>query len=584
MNQADLVRNITLNVDKFSWFLGAGSSDSANLPTANDIIWDLKKKYYCSEENQDIRNQDIQLLPIRRKIQEYMDSKGFPAKYDDDEYSFYFELYFGREREAQRKYLADILSMDNAALSIGHRALAALMSDGKANVVYTTNFGKVIENAYSFVCGKDLGSFHLEGAAACISSLNNDGFPLYAKIHGDFQYQKLSNLEEDLLKADEHIRECFIASSSRFGTVVTGYSGRDQCVMELFDQACSVPNAFPHGLYWTIRKSSGVDKRVEQLISKAKSNDVDAQIVEIDSFDALMARLWRNLPERKNNLDIKVQRIEEQSVVIPMPKQNKNGSIIRFNAIPITDFPKKCYAVKADSVNGWKELKIIERASKGKLLCWIDKGICVWGEREEIEKHFPEGAKISELDISEKIINLENHNALQASLEELVCMSISKRQHFINRKNTILISEDHFNSLELNKLKTSMGQLGGKLPTVQFTDRDGSEENITPLWSLSIHLKIRKTNQKYLLMLSPDISISPPKVRKQCIDFVNSKRRLWKNDKMDEVLSAWIKSVFIDEGRMGVSMIKLALEIGDGKDFNIKVANRTAYSKEALRT
>src|ERR1017187_5835461 len=41
----------------FAWFLGAGASASAGLPTATDVLWDLKRRYYCREENQDISRQ-----------------------------------------------------------------------------------------------------------------------------------------------------------------------------------------------------------------------------------------------------------------------------------------------------------------------------------------------------------------------------------------------------------------------------------------------------------------------------------------------------------------------------------------------
>jgi hypothetical protein len=36
--------------------------------------------------------------------------------------------------------------------------------------------------------------------------------------------------------------------SIRFGFVVTGYSGRDQSVMELFRSVLKTPDPFPHGL------------------------------------------------------------------------------------------------------------------------------------------------------------------------------------------------------------------------------------------------------------------------------------------------------------------------------------------------
>jgi hypothetical protein len=57
------------------WFLGAGTSHTAGMPTATDIIWDLKRKYYCLQENQTIQTHGINNKAVRGKIQSYMDSK-----------------------------------------------------------------------------------------------------------------------------------------------------------------------------------------------------------------------------------------------------------------------------------------------------------------------------------------------------------------------------------------------------------------------------------------------------------------------------------------------------------------------------
>ncbi|MCK4841507.1 MAG: SIR2 family protein [Methylococcales bacterium] len=581
ITQTELIQKLIPSLDKYSWFLGAGTSVSANLPTANNIIWDLKKTYYCLEENQNIKNQDIQLLPIKRKIQEYMESKGYPAQYDEDEYSFYFELMFGNDREAQRKYLAEVLSSEKVSLSIGHRVLAALMFDKTAKVIYTTNFDKVIENAYAHICNKDLASFHLEGVKACKTALNNDEFPLYAKVHGDFQYQRLFNLEEDLQKADEEIRQCFAASSTRFGTIVAGYSGRDKCIIDLFNESLDVTNAFPHGLYWAVLKGDNVNPKVEQLIAAAQSKGIAAYIAEIDNFDSLMSQIWRNLPNRQNDLDIKVQRANEMIVSISMVPQSQNGHFIRFNALPITGLPKKCYTIKSNDVIDWKELKKTQRASRGELICWIDEDVCVWGSKDEIENNFPQNVQISTLDISAQISDLQNHKALHSALEELLCVSIAKNKNFVSRKNAILISKEHFKSLELQKLKACMGQLGGELPSVAFKNDVGDNETITPIWSLSLGLSIRQTNKNYLLILSPDIWISPPKVRKKCMDFVNTKRKQLKNDKMDSLLSAWIETIFEDIKAVGTASVRLKLQTGDENTHGFTIATRTAYSRRA---
>jgi hypothetical protein len=54
MDQKQLTTIFCARPQNFAWFLGAGTSRSAGLPTATDIIWDLKRRFYCREENQDI--------------------------------------------------------------------------------------------------------------------------------------------------------------------------------------------------------------------------------------------------------------------------------------------------------------------------------------------------------------------------------------------------------------------------------------------------------------------------------------------------------------------------------------------------
>ena len=54
----------------------------------------MKLKYYCREENQDIKVHDINNESIKNKIQSYMDSREFPALWSPEEYSHYFYLSF----------------------------------------------------------------------------------------------------------------------------------------------------------------------------------------------------------------------------------------------------------------------------------------------------------------------------------------------------------------------------------------------------------------------------------------------------------------------------------------------------------
>ncbi len=165
MLQSQLITLITERPSQFAWFLGAGASRTAGLPTAGDIIWDLKRRYYRQEENRDVSPQDIQNDAVRHRIQQFMDSRGFPPQWSDAEYSIYFEKIFGEDRERQRRYLKGILSEEKVSLSTGNRVLGALLCAGLCRAVFTTNFDSVVEKAMAEMGGLSLQAYSLEGTS-----------------------------------------------------------------------------------------------------------------------------------------------------------------------------------------------------------------------------------------------------------------------------------------------------------------------------------------------------------------------------------------------------------------------------------
>jgi hypothetical protein len=112
MEQSHLIQLLSESMQHFSWFLGAGASQSAGLPTAIDVMWDLKRRHYCVQENQQISSNDVQNVAVREKIASYMQAHGFPPPGDPGEYSACFELIFGEDYDRQRRYLRAILSDD----------------------------------------------------------------------------------------------------------------------------------------------------------------------------------------------------------------------------------------------------------------------------------------------------------------------------------------------------------------------------------------------------------------------------------------------------------------------------------------
>ena len=365
------------------WFLGAGSPRSSGLPTAVDLIWDLKRRYYCAQENQDVQAHNVSNHAIRAKIQGYIDSKGFPAEWSPEEYSFYFELMFGNDYGTQGAYIQSQMLPDKVTLTIGQRALAALLFMGRTRVVFTTNFDLVVENAYAGVTGKNLDAFHLEGSYAALDALNAEKFPLYAKVHGDFRYRSIKNLSSDLLANDEEIQKCFIAAAGRYGLVVAGYSGRDANIMVMLKKAFEQSNPFPHGIWWATPRAAGIAPIVVAFIEAARSKGISAHIVETGPFDVMLSKIWRQLPDKPQELDDKVRSARAQTVSIPLPQPGTRYPILRTNALEVIDVPHRCGRLSAGGLTAADLFAAVREKRPDAVISYQD-GPIFWGDSRQV--------------------------------------------------------------------------------------------------------------------------------------------------------------------------------------------------------
>jgi hypothetical protein len=250
-----------------------------------------------------------------------------------------------------------MLSEDKVTLSIGNRVLGALLATGRSRAVFTTNFDTVVERAVAEVAGRSISAYHLEGAVSARKALSNEEYPFYCKLHGDFRYDSIRNLREDLATQNKDLAKALLIAANRFGVIVTGYSGRDESVVHLLRCALSTPNPYPHGLFWTSMKKAAVLPAVTQLIDAARRAGVNAALVEVETFDAFMLRLWRNIEDKEPAIDAKVRKSIRTTVAIPMPRPG-SGAIVRMNAVPVLTLPGECQAITFRSNKEWGELLI----------------------------------------------------------------------------------------------------------------------------------------------------------------------------------------------------------------------------------
>lgn len=435
MDQAELTGLIAQRPQNFAWFIGAGASRTAGLPTATDIIWYMKRRYYRQEENQDVSEQDAQHDAVKAKIQAFMDSRGFPRPWSEGEYSAYFDRIFGDNKERQRRFLSAILSEDKVTLSVGNRVLAAMLAAGFTRLVFTTNFDTVVERAYAEVSRRSLAAFHLEGSYSAIRALNNEEFPLYCKMHGDFRHDSIKNLTADLATQNDELARCFQSSATRAGLIVAGFSGRDASVMELFNRALDQPNAFQNGLFWTEIRGLTPPPAVVALIAKAKSKGIESGLIPIETYDSLMLRIWRNLDNKPQDLDRMVNRTALTAVNIPVPQPGQTPPLLRLNALPITSLPRQCISLAFAEPKSWDDVRQARVRANGTVILTKTNSVLGWGTGDELKDAF--GGTVHSLKTEELPVDIGAQGAtvIKGFMEEALCKALSRGKPLVGRTN-----------------------------------------------------------------------------------------------------------------------------------------------------
>lgn len=583
MDQSQLTGVIVERPQNLAWFLGAGASRVAGLPTATDIIWDLKKRHYCQQENQDISRQDVQLEAVRSRIQSYMASKAFPAEWAPEEYSTYFEKIFGTDKERQRRYLTGILGEDKATLSVGNRVLGAMLACGMSRVAFTTNFDSIVEKAVAEVSGNSLSAYHIEGSRSAVQALNNEEYPFYCKLHGDFRYDSVKNLAADLATQNAELAQALKIAASRFGFVVTGFSGRDESVMALFREALDAPNPFPHGFYWTGIMGAPLAPAVEELLSAARAKGVKAAFVPIETFDALMLRLWRNLPGKTPELNKKVCKSEAASVSIPLPGAGMGKPLMRVNALPLTSLPGECQSLTFTRDKDWRDLRTAQRESEGSLILTKTDTVLAWGAEADLREQFKDVKALAPLDIGDRLLALDDHLYLKGFLEEALCAALIRGKPLLTRthsQHAFIITDAHAQDQSpVQGLAQIAGKVHGQIDGLFAPTDDHHPDPERVRWAEALRVSLDLRDGRYWLILDPDIWIWPGRARRVAEEFMDKRRGDRFNKKYNQLLDAWVRLIVGTSARNTEITVSAFASGSVAENPSFSLGTRTAFSQ-----
>jgi hypothetical protein len=330
-----------------SWFLGAGASAASGIPTGYSMIRDFKAKIFCSHN--DISRREIDAgdqVWIDRMDDFFRRTSLLPPDGAPNEYAAAFEMVYPQERH-RRQYIED--AVREGTPCYGHKVLGALMAARKVDCVFTTNFDPLIEdtaltaNALLQVADQSRPTVAaIDSGERAMRCLKESGWPLVAKLHGDYQSIKIKNTGSELEKQDETMRHVLIEASQRFGMVFVGYSGRDQSVMEALTSVLKEKAPFPNGLYWVASSASKLLPAVTEFLTIAHHAGVDVAVVECSTFDELAADLIKEVDLPSPLLNMVTQgRPTPRLVPVELPSNaTRQYPMLRLSALLIESMPR----------------------------------------------------------------------------------------------------------------------------------------------------------------------------------------------------------------------------------------------------
>lgn len=553
------------------WFLGAGASASAGIPTAWNMIWDFKRTLYCAKQRIPLNYcQDLGDRRVRQRLQQFFDEVDeCPPAGSDDEYVYYFESLYPNPAD-RRRYIDDLVTQ--GAPSYGHRVLAALMKMGDVRIVWTTNFDTMVEDALLplLESSGQLITADLDNPRVVRQAINGGRWPILAKLHGDFRSRRLKNVGEELRRQDKELRYALVEACKRYGLAVVGYSGRDHSVMDALEDAIAGGRGFPEGLFWFHRPGSPPFERVKQLVNKAKAQEIDAHIIEVETFDELMADLFGFVPEPPSDVQ---QYLEQQPRWVSsaqIPETDGSWPILRFNALKVESWPAVCRLVQCD-IGGLREVREAVTDADADVIAYRRKvGVIAFGSDMEIRRTF-EPYNISDFDvytIGEKRLFYDDSMEL-ALLYDALGQALNRERpvKVVRRGRTyfVIAEASEVQSKAYARLRNVVDNVTGTI----------SGTNVQ--WAEAVRLRLEHKLGRLWLLIEPTIWLESPDGNQSnatADEFVRQKLAKRYNKHWNAIIDGWA-NIFTGGNK---SCTLSAFGISDGMDAQFNLSEYTAFS------
>ncbi len=474
---------------------------------------------------------------------------------------YYFERAYPRAQD-RRAFIEDAIVKGRP--SFGHLALAALMSLDKVGVVWTTNFDRVVEDAAAKVLGTTtkLTIAALSSAEIAGDALREDRFPLYGKLHGDFQSDRLKNTGTELQAQDAAMRAALRTAAGRFGLAVVGYSGRDESVMEALRAGLSEVTPFPAGLYWFARGADPPLPAVTDLIAQAREAGVDAHMIKFDTFDELMGLLLVPLTIPAD-LEQRLEAARPASIkqAFKLPPAGKSFPVLRLNALPVSDYPRSARLVDCD-IGGTRDVRnAVEAAAVSVVAHRRADGVIAFGSDADLERAFA-AHSLRSLGLA-PLDPINGPTSDLALTYEALLAALARDRPFKVIRRRLVVDHTKLRPDDLKDLRAVVGQLNGMIPGTSLE------------WAEGVELALESRLGRLWLIFTPltwaafDGALMAPRA-----EFLTRRVANRFNSKADSLFSIWSELLGHHTARSS-----FGLQTSRGADASFTIGYRSAFSR-----
>ncbi len=249
---------------KFCFLLGAGASISSGIKSEQELvnIWDRELE--------------------ERNAKEHLKWKKALKITEENKYSFYSRFY----EERFRRHPADGYNfleklMEHAKPSVGYVMLSYLLTKTKHNVVITTNFDHLTEDAVNYYAQIIPLVVGHESLAHYVNRQINR--PTVIKIHRDLLFDP-KNRTDELEELHENWKKALGEIFSEYHPIFIGYAGNDNSLMNFLlensDRFREDEWSFP---YWMLYGKEEADEKVLNFLTNA-----GGYLIRHNGFDEVM--------------------------------------------------------------------------------------------------------------------------------------------------------------------------------------------------------------------------------------------------------------------------------------------------------